>query len=217
MIGTFVLSFEIAFAATLLAALVGLPVAYALSKRGTRGREGLDALFSLPLVLPPTVLGYFLLVLLGRRGFIGRAYESFTGDTIVFTVKGAVIAAAISALPLVVKLGRASFESVPEDMVLAARTLGARPWAAFWAVELPLASRGVVAALALAFARSLGDFGATLMVAGDTEGKTQTVAMAIYDAALAGRTSDANLYVMLLGLFSFVALYSANRLARRSW
>lgn len=208
----FVLSLQIALAATTLAALVGVPLAALLARRRFFGREALDALFSVPLVLPPTVLGYFLLVALGRRSLLGRAYESFTGGPLVFTVKAAVLAAAVSSLPLVVKFGRAAFAGVDRDVVLAARTLGASPLRAFRTVELPLAARGLVAALALAFARSLGEFGATLMVAGDTPGLTQTASMAIYDAALAGREHDANALVLVLGALSFGALYLTNRL-----
>jgi molybdate transport system permease protein len=207
----FVLSLEVAVVATLLAAVVGLPVARLLARRAFFGREALDALFSLPLVMPPTVLGYFLLVLLGRRGTVGRVYQSITGDTLVFTKKGAMIAAAVSALPLVVKFGRAAFAAVDPELVLAARTLGATPSRAFFAIELPLALRGLAAALGLAFARALGDFGATLMVAGDTPGVTQTASMAIYDAAIAGRASEANVLVVLLSAISFVALYATNR------
>ncbi len=207
----FVLSLEVAATATLLAALVGLPIARILAKRVFFGREALDAAFSLPLVMPPTVLGYFLLVLLGRNGVVGRLYQAATGDMLVFTRKGAVIAAAISALPLVVKFGRSAFASVDPDLVLAARTLGATPSRAFFAIELPLALRGLSAALGLAFARALGDFGATLMVAGNTPGVTRTASMAIYDAAIAGRAEEANALVVLLSAVSFVALYATNR------
>lgn len=207
----FVLSVEVALFATLLAAAVGLPLARLLATKRFLGREALDAAFSLPLVMPPTVLGYFLLVLLGRRGAVGRLYESLTGDTLVFTKKGAIIAAAVSALPLVVKFGRAAFAAVDPELVLAARTLGATPGRTFLSIELPLALRGLAAALGLAFARALGDFGATLMVAGDTPGVTQTASMAIYDAVLAGRAQEANVLVVLLSAISFVALYATNR------
>jgi molybdate transport system permease protein len=212
-VAPFLLSLEIALAATLLAAVVGVPVAALLARRRFFGREALDALLSVPLVLPPTVLGYFLLVALGRRGALGRAYESVTGAPLVFTVKAAVLAAAVSSLPLVVKFGRAAFAGVDRDVVLAARTLGASPLRAFRTVELPLAARGLVAALALAFARALGEFGATLMVAGDLPGVTQTASMAIYDAAIAGREHDANALVLVLATLSFGALYLTNRLA----
>lgn len=211
----FVLSLEVAVVATVLAGVVGLPIARLLAKRAFFGREALDALFSLPLVMPPTVLGYFLLVLLGRHGVIGRLYVAVTGDLLVFTTKGAIVAAAVSALPLVVKFGRAAFASVDSDLVLAARTLGATPWRAFVAIELPLALRGLAAALGLAFARALGDFGATLMVAGDTPGVTQTASMAIYDAAIAGRASSASTLVFLLSAISFVALYATNVFVER--
>lgn len=213
--GPLVLSFEIASFATVLAALVGLPLAWALARRTFLGREVLDALVSLPLVMPPTVLGYFLLVLLGRHGVVGRAYAAVTGDRLVFSRKGAVIAAAISALPLVVKFGRSAFAAVDAELVIAARTLGKTPLEALVRVELPLASRGIAAALGLAFARALGDFGATLMVAGDTPGSTQTASMAIYDAAVAGKESDATLMIVVLALVSFVALFATNVIVER--
>jgi len=209
-VGPLVLSFEIALVATALAALVGLPIAWGLARRKFPGREALDAWLSLPLVMPPTVLGYFLLVLLGRNGPVGRMYAALTGDRLVFTVKGAIVAAAVSALPLVVKFGRATFAAVDPELVVAARTLGASRFGALVRVELPLAARGLVAAMGLAFARALGDFGATLMVAGDTPGATQTASMAIYDATIAGRDSQAAGMIVVLAAVSFVALFAAN-------
>lgn len=216
MSGPLVLSFEVAFAATALAAMVGLPIAWVLARRRFFGREALDALLSLPLVMPPTVLGYFLLVLLGNRGAIGRAYAAVTGERLVFTVAGAIVAGAVSALPLVVKFGRSAFAAVDPELVVAARTLGATPARAFFTVEAPLAARGLVAAVGLAFARALGDFGATLMVAGDTPGSTQTASMAIYDAAIAGQDDRALGMIVVLAGISFVALFVANVAVERS-
>jgi molybdate transport system permease protein len=176
------LSLQIAALATLFAAIVGVGIATLLANVRFRGRDLVDVLVTAPIVLPPTVLGYYLLVALGRRSAIGHAFEAVFGSSIVFTRTGAVVAATVGALPLVVKTGRAALEGVEPTLIRAARTLGAGATRAFFTVQLPLAARGIVAALMLAFARSLGDFGITLMVAGDIPGETQTASLAIYDA-----------------------------------
>jgi molybdate transport system permease protein len=167
------------------------------------------------MVLPPTVLGYYLLVSLGRRSPLGHAFEALTGTSIVFTKTGAVVAALVSALPLVVRNGRAALEDVDRTLVFAARTLGATPMRAFLTVQLPLAARGIVAGLMLAFARSLGDFGVTLMVAGDIPGQTQTASLAIYDAIQARRDHDAWTMLAVLTSIALVLLYAVGKLARR--
>lgn len=190
------LSLRVAFISTLVVTTVGVALGWLLARRSFPGREVLDAVFTLPLILPPTVLGYYLLVLLGRSSPAGRLIERVTGEPLVFTWKGAVVAAAVGALPLVVKTARASFASVERDYEDAARTLGKSEWQVFARVTLPLASRGVAAAAVLAFARALGDFGATLMVAGNIPGRTQTLPLAVYDAVQARRYDAAN--VMLL-------------------
>lgn len=199
------LSFQVATLATLLAALLGLSVASLLATRRFPGRDVLDVLFTAPLVMPPTVLGYYVLVALGQRSLLGHAFEALTGTPIVFTKVGAVLAAAIGALPIVVKSGRAALEDVDPTLVLAARTLGATRLRALLTIQLPLAARGVVAALMVAFARALGDFGVTLMVAGNIPGETRTEALAIYDALQAHRDEDAKAGVLVL-TFSVVAL-----------
>jgi molybdate transport system permease protein len=164
------------------------------------------------MVLPPTVLGYYLLVVVGRRSGLGAAFEALTGSSIVFTRTGAVLAAAVGAFPIVVKSARASLEDVDPVYVRAARTLGASPARAFVTVQLPLAARGIVAALMLAFARSLGDFGVTLMVAGDIPGETQTASLAIYDAIQGRRDDDALQMVVVLSAVAVALLYAVNRL-----
>lgn len=206
------LSFEVATGATLIAAVVGVGLGALLAARRFPGRDLVDVLVTAPMVLPPTVLGYYLLVVLGRRGAIGRVYEAIAGQPIVFTRAGAVVAATVGALPIVVKSSRAALEAVDPTLVAAARTLGAGPLRAFSTVALPLAGRGVVAALMLAFARSLGDFGVTLMVAGDLPGRTQTAALAIYDAIQGGRESDALGLVLVLSAVAIGALYAVNKL-----
>ena len=214
-LGPLLLSFEIAALATAVAALIGIAVAAALANLRFPGRDLLDVLFTAPLVMPPTVLGYYVLVLLGRRSLLGHAFEALTGTTIVFTRVGAVVAAVIGALPLVVKSVRTALEDVDPTLVLAARTLGATPLRAFLSVQLPLAGRGVAAALMLAFARSLGDFGVTLMVAGDIPGATQTAALAIYDAIQAQRERDATLMIVVLTGLCIALLYAVGKLTAR--
>lgn len=206
------LSLRVAALSTAVAVVAGVGLGWLLARRRFFGREALDALVTLPLVMPPTVLGYYLLVLLGRTGPAGRLFESLTGQQLVFTWRGAVVAAAAGALPLVVKTARAAIAAVDTQYEEAARTLGKSEWEVFRRVTLPLASRGVLAAAMLAFARALGDFGATLMVAGNIPGRTQTAAVAIYDAAQAGRDSEALALVVVLSLAAFTLLYATNRL-----
>jgi molybdate transport system permease protein len=206
------LSFQVAALATLLSAAVGIFIGAVLALKRFAGRNLLDVAFTLPMVLPPTVLGYYVLVVLGRRSAIGIAFEAVTGTTIVFTRTGAVIAAAIGALPLIMKSGRAALESVDKTLVAAARTLGAGPLRAFFTIQLPLAAKGIFAGLMLGFARSLGDFGVTLMVAGDIPGETQTAALAIYDAIQAHREQEAVGMIAVLSAIAIATLYAVNKL-----
>ena len=207
-----VLSFEVALAATALAALFGIGLGALLSGRRFVGRDVIDTLVTAPMVLPPTVLGYYVLVALGRSSAIGRAFEALFGTSIVFTKTGAVVAATLGALPLVAKSARAAFDEIDPSLTDAARTLGASPLRALMTVRLPLAARGITAGLLLAFARSLGDFGVTLMVAGDLPGRTQTAALAIYDAIEAQRDADAAALVAILTAGAFVILYAVTKL-----
>ncbi len=206
------LSFVVATLSTLLAAVLGLAIATLFATRRFPGRALLDVLFTVPMVMPPTVLGYYLLVALGRRSILGRTFEAMTGDTIVFTRTGAVLAATVGALPIVIKSGRAALEAVDARLVFAARTLGASPWRAYFTVHLPLAGRGIIAALMLAFARALGDFGVTLMVAGNIPGETQTAAVAIFDAILGQRDQEALGLVLVLSAVATAVLYTVNKL-----
>src|SRR5580658_8136092 len=176
------LSLRVAVVSTAVALGLGLWLAYILANREFRGKEVLDAVITLPLVLPPTVLGYYLLVLIGRASPLGKVWETIFGSPLVFTRKAAVVAALLHSLPLLVKSARAALESVDRNYERAARTMGASEWKLFWRVTLPLAWRTILAATALAFARALGDFGVTLMVAGNIPGQTQTISVAIYDA-----------------------------------
>jgi molybdate transport system permease protein len=207
------LSFQVAILATLVAAIVGVALAAWLANGRFPGRDLVDVLLTAPMVLPPTVLGYYLLVSIGRNSLIGSAFEALTGSSLVFTRTGAVVAATVGALPIVVKSSRAALEGVDPILIHAARTLGATPLRAFLTVQLPLATRGITAALMLAFARSLGDFGVTLMIAGDIPGETQTASLAIYDAIAAHRDADALGMAAVLTTFAVTMLYGANRLS----
>jgi molybdate transport system permease protein len=211
------LSFAVAGAATLIALAAGSALSWLLARKRFPGRNLLDALVTLPLVLPPTVLGYYLLVLLGTRSALGRfLYETF-GIRLTFTVTAAVLAATIHALPLVTKSLRAAFEGVNPELEAAARTLGLNSRLIFFRVTLPLASRGVLAATALAFARALGDFGVTIMIAGNIPGKTQTASVAIYDAVQAGRSNEALTLAVIVSTLAVAMLYLINRFGRLRW
>lgn len=210
------LSLAVATIATAVAAVLGVAAAALLTRPRLPGRELLDALFTAPMIFPPTVLGYYLLVALGRRSVIGRAFEGLTGHSIVFTRTGAVVAATVGAFPLIVKFGRAALEAVDPAVIRAARTLGASPTRTFFAVRLPLAARGVVAAVMLGFAKSLGDFGVTLMIAGDIPGETRTASLAIYDAIAAQRDAEATGLVLVLTAVAVSILWVVNRLTARS-
>jgi molybdate transport system permease protein len=207
------LSLRVATVATALAITVGVSIAYILANREFRLKDALDAAVTLPLVLPPTVLGYYLLVLIGRESPIGQLWEKMFGSPLVFTWKAAVAAAFLHSFPLLVKSSRAALENVDLSYERAARTLGASEWRLFWRVTLPLARRPIYAASALAFAQALGDFGATLMVAGNIPGRTQTMSLAIYDAVEAGNGSLARTLVLVISVIALMILTFANRLA----
>ncbi|HWQ54025.1 MAG TPA: molybdate ABC transporter permease subunit [Bryobacteraceae bacterium] len=209
------LSLRVAALATLISLALGLWLAWVLANRNFKGKELLDAIVTLPLVLPPTVLGYYLLVTLGRMSPLGQVYERIVGSPLVFTWQAAVVASTVHALPLLVKMARAALESVDRGYEKAARNLGASEWRVFWRISLPLARRAVLGAAVLAFARSLGDFGATLMVAGNIPGRTQTAAVAIYDAVEGGNTLLARVLVLIISALGIGVAWFANRLEHR--
>ena len=210
------LSVRVAVLATLANALVGIPLAYLLARRRFRGRALVDLLVTLPLVLPPTVTGYYLIVLLGRRGWLGAPVYAATGWSIAFTWYAAVVAATVMALPLLVRTARAAIESVDRDLEKAAWTLGRSEWRTALEVTLPLARNGILAGLVLAFARALGEFGATLMLAGNIPGRTTTVPLAIYTAVQTGEETTALALVAILTALSCVVLVVAGRLGARA-
>lgn len=209
------LSLRVASLATLVAATVGISLAYLLAKGRFRGRGLLEAIVTIPIVLPPTVLGYYLLTTLGVNSPIGQAWEEIFGQPLVFTPTAAVIAASISALPFVVRTGRAAIEDVDPRLEAAVRVAGHREWRVAALVTLPTARRGLLAGVALGFARALGDFGATLMIAGNIPGRTQTLPIAVYDAVQAGNDSTARNGALLLAGIAIVVLLAVTQLSAR--
>lgn len=207
------LSLKVAGWATLIDLVAGVAVGYALARLRFPGRNVLDSLLTLPMVLPPTVLGYYLLVLVGRQGPIGAWLHTHLGINLIFSWQGAVIAAAIVSFPLVFKPARAAFEAVDGQLEQAARVLGVSQAGVFFRVTLPLAWRTIMAGVLLGFARALGEFGATLMVAGSIPGKTQTLSVAVYEAVQAGQNDVATFLVQITSVVCVVVLLAAGRLA----
>jgi molybdate transport system permease protein len=211
-----VLSLEIATCAMVLAVVIGGALATLLTWPRLPARDLIDALISAPLVLPPTVLGYYLLVTLGADSTIGRAWERLTGAPIVFTFAGAVIAATVGSLPLVVRAVRLGLDAVEPSLLAAARTLGASSLRAFVTITLPLAAPGLIAGAMLGFARALGDYGITVMVAGGHVDGTPTGAVYVMDAYFAPhRESDARTMALVMTVVGVTLLYLANLLTRR--
>ena len=208
------LTLKVATFATGLAMIFGVVSAFILMRCRFPGSNWLDAALALPLVLPPTVLGYYLIVLLGRNGWLGRWLREYFGIGLMFTWQGAVIAAAVVCLPLVYKTARAAFEAVDNNLEQAAHTLGATEWTLFWRIFFPLAWRGILAGTMLAFARSMGEFGATLMIAGNLPGRTQTLSTAIYSAVQAGQDNHANVLVIIASVVGLLILYGSGRLLK---
>lgn len=212
MIGPVLLSVEVALVATAIATVISLLLGPLLaSKRWLL----IDALLTTPLVLPPTVFGYFLLVALGRHSAIGRAFEHVFGTPIVFTKTGLVLAAVLTSLPLLLQATRAAIETVDTKLIHAARTLGAGPSKTLTRIVLPLASRGIAAGVVLAFARSLGDFGVTLMIGGNLPGETQTASLAMYDAFIADRSNDALHLALTMAGLAVILVSLATLLGRK--
>src|SRR5208283_267795 len=203
------LTLKVASWATLIAIVGGVLLALLFARIKFPGRSFCDAALTLPMVLPPTVLGYYLIVLIGRRSVIGHLIEKSFGFTFMFTWQGAVIAAAVVAFPLIFKSARAAFESVDRNLENAARVLGSHEAKVFFCVTLPLAARGILAGGMLAFARAMGEFGATLMIAGNIPGRTQTLSIAIYDAVQTRNDALANVLVVIISLNCVVILVAA--------
>ncbi|HUL15951.1 MAG TPA: molybdate ABC transporter permease subunit [Terriglobales bacterium] len=209
------LSFKLAAIVATLLLVVGLPIAYWLAHTKWHGKFLLEAIVALPLVLPPTVLGFYLLVALGARGMLGKLWLALFGHSLAFTFQGLVIASAIYSLPFTVQPLLTSFEGVDKKLLDASAVLGAGRWRTFWRIMLPLASPGIITALVLTFAHTLGEFGVVLMVGGNLPGITQTVSIAIYDRVQSLDYSAANHMALVLLLISFAVLSSVYALNRR--
>ncbi len=201
----------------MLAGLFGTALAWIFARRRFPGRGALDLAVTLPLVLPPTVTGYYLILLLGRRGLLGGPLHEATGWTVTFTWAACIVAATVMALPLMVKTAQAAISAVDRDYEEAARTLGSTEWDVARRITLPLARKGILAGLVLAFARALGEFGATLMLAGNIPGRTTTMPLAIYTAVSTGDDDAAQVLVILLTAVSAAVLVIAGRLGQTRW
>jgi len=207
------LSLQVSILATAVTLTFGVPIAWVLARRRFPGRHLLETLVVLPLILPPTVLGYYLLLLIGRRGPVGATLAA-VGIELAFTWRAAVLAAAVGSIALVIKATQAGFEGVDQRLEQAARTLGRSEWSIFWSITLPLAWRAVLAGGVLAFCRSMGEFGITLMVAGSIPGRTQTLPLVIYDRVQANQMEEANAFALIaVGLVALL-VFGLSRLAR---
>lgn len=208
------LTLKVALIATLIAGVVGIALGWWMSRRRFPGNNIVDAILMLPMVLPPTVIGYYLIVLIGRNGVLGQYLDRWFGINLIFTWQGAVIAASVVSFPLVYKGARAAFEEVDGRFANAARTLGAGEFEVFVRIALPLAMRGIAAGLMLTFARAMGEFGATLMIAGNLPGKTQTLSIAVYEAVQAGNDQLALWLTLVISVVCISVLVVSSRLLR---
>ena len=202
------LSVRLAAATTLLLLLFGTPLAWWLARTRSRWRSAVEAVVALPIVLPPTVMGFYLLLLMGPYGGIGRWWLAVTGDTLTFSFTGLVIASCVYSLPFAVQPLQNAFESLGRRELEAAWTLGARPLDAFFSVAVPLSARGFVNAIVLSFAHTLGEFGVVLMVGGNIPGETRTISIAIYDQVETLDYASAHTLSAILLVFAFLALFT---------
>ncbi len=208
------LSLLVGAIATVLIGFIGTAFGFLLARCNFRGKDVLDAVLTLPMILPPTVTGYYLILILGRRGLLGKPLYDLTGWTVTFTWAAAVIAATVIALPLMIKSARAAIESVNAEYEMASRIMGRSEWETFFRITLPLAGRGLLAGIVLSFARAFGEFGATLMLAGNIPGRTQTMPLAIYEAVASGEDERAMWLALILTCISITVVYLTNRLSR---
>lgn len=210
------LSLQVAACATALTGVIGVGLAYLLARSDFRGKEALDLLLTMPMVLPPVVTGYYLLLLIGRGGVLGILGRRLLGAApqVTFTWHAAVLAAFVVSLPLTVKTARAAIESVDPALIGASRVLGRGELQTALRVVLPLAARGIVAGLLLSFARALGEFGATVMVAGNIPGVTNTMPVEIYSAVVYGDSASATALVLFFTAVSGAVILGASRLTR---
>ena len=212
------LSLQVAAIATVFILIIGVPVSYLLARKRFRGREVISLILTLPMVLPPVVTGYLLLIVVGRNGVLGRAYHYLTGHQlgILFTWQAAVIASFAVSFPFMLVTARAAMESVDQELVNASYMLGRSELQTAWRVVIPLAGRGILAGATLAFARAMGEFGATIMLAGNIPGKTNTMPIAIYTSASYGLWGSALWMVLLFVVVAGAVMYTSARLARKA-
>jgi molybdate transport system permease protein len=211
------LSLRLAALVSLILLVVGVPIAYWLTFSSWRGKFLVEAIVALPLELPPTVLGFYLLVAMGVRSPIGRAWEAWTGHGLAFTFEALVIASILYSLPFAVQPMASAFGQVDRSLLEASALLGAGPLRTFWRVIVPLARDGLLTAVILTFAHTLGEFGVVLMVGGNLPGVTRTVSIAIYDDVQSLNMGAAHATALMLLLFSFVTLSVVYALSRRPW
>ena len=203
------ISLKTAFLATIITSIIGIFISYKMANYKGRGRGFIDGIFTLPLILPPTVIGFFLLLICGKNGFVGKIFMSFNKN-IIFSWSATVIAATVVAFPMMYRTCRSAFEQIDKNMISAARTLGLSETKIFFKIAMPLAWPGLIGGLALSFARALGEFGATLMIAGNIPGKTQTMPVAIFFAVEGGDMNKAMLWVLIIVAISFIMIFLLN-------
>lgn len=203
------ISLKTAFLATIITSIIGIFISYKMANYKGRGRGFIDGIFTLPLILPPTVIGFFLLLICGKNGFVGKIFMSFNKN-IIFSWSATVIAATVVAFPMMYRTCRSAFEQIDKNMISAARTLGLSETKIFFKVAIPLAWPGIIGGLVLSFARALGEFGATLMIAGNIPGKTQTMPVAIFFAIESGDMNKAMLWVLIIVAISFIMIFLLN-------
>ena len=203
------ISLKTAFLATIITSIIGIFISYKMANYKGRGRGLIDGVFTLPLILPPTVIGFFLLLICGKNGFVGKIFMSFNKN-IIFSWSATVIAATVVAFPMMYRTCRSAFEQIDKDMISAARTLGLSETKIFFKIAIPLAWPGIIGGLVLSFARALGEFGATLMIAGNIPGKTQTMPVAIFFAVEGGDMNKAMLWVLIIVAISFIMIFLLN-------
>ena len=209
------LSIKVALASLGFVVILGVSAAYVMRRSEFAGKAAVEAVFSLPLVLPPVVTGFLLLLLIGKQGPLGRFLADSFDLQLIFTPYAAVIAGTVVAFPLMYQSTKAAFQSIDAKLEDAARTLGANEWRVFWTVSLPMAWHGLLSGIVLSFSRALGEFGATIMVAGNIPGKTQTIPLAIYFAAESNDMTQAGLYVLIISLLTFSLIFGVNLWVRK--
>lgn len=203
------ISLKTAFLATIITSIIGIFISYKMANYKGRGRGFIDGIFTLPLILPPTVIGFFLLLLCGKNGLVGKFFMNFNKN-IIFSWSATVIAATVVAFPMMYRTCRSAFEQIDKNMISAARTLGLSETKIFLKIVIPLAWPGIIGGLVLSFARALGEFGATLMIAGNIPGRTQTMPVAIFFAVESGDMNKAMLWVLIIISISFIMIFLLN-------